>query len=101
MAIFFNNQLNKASLTGRIGLGISLIVIPLVIVVLYVGVKIRTVNNYADKLTDKYVDIRKPMLYIYVKVGKNKNITEVCINADDVQRSCRKERQRIQTEPGC
>ncbi|MCR5454642.1 MAG: hypothetical protein K6F33_06620 [Bacteroidales bacterium] len=56
MAIF-NNQLNKASLTGRVALGIILIIIPLIVVLLIVWVKVRTVNNYADKLTDQYIDI--------------------------------------------
>ncbi|MBQ5540955.1 MAG: hypothetical protein IIU03_12055, partial [Bacteroidales bacterium] len=83
MAIFFNNQLNKASLTGRIGLGISLIVIPLVIVVLYVGVKIRTVNNYADKLTDKYVDIMQAADAMVIDVNAaNKAITKFAADKD-------------------
>ena len=56
MAIF-DKQLNKASLTGRIALGISLIVIPLVVVLIIVFVKISTVNDYADKLTEEYIDI--------------------------------------------
>ena len=57
MAILLENQLNKFSLTSRIAFGISLIVIPLVVVVIYVFVKQGTVGEYAEKLTNRYVDI--------------------------------------------
>ena len=57
MALLLEKQLNNASLTGRIAFGISLIVIPLVVVVIYVWVKQGKVGDYAEKLTNRYVDI--------------------------------------------
>ena len=57
MALLLENQLNQVSLTSRIAFGISLIIIPLVVVVVYLWVKQGTVNDHADKLTNRYVDI--------------------------------------------
>ena len=74
MAIF-DKQLNKASLTGRIALGISLIVIPLVVVLIIVFVKISTVNDYADKLTEEYIDIMQTADQMVIDVNAaNKGI---------------------------
>ena len=74
MAIF-ENQLNKASLTGRVALGISLIVIPLVIVLIVVWVKISTVNIYAEKLTEDYIDIMQAADQMVIDVNAaNKGI---------------------------
>ena len=74
MAIF-DKQLNKASLTGRIALGISLIVIPLVVVLIIVLVKISTVNDYADKLTEEYIDIMQTADQMVIDVNAaNKGI---------------------------
>ena len=101
MAIFFNNQLNKATLTGRIALGISLIVIPLVIVVLYVGIKIKTVNNYADKLTDKYVDIMQAADAMVIDVNAaHKAITKFAADKDlesnnAAKENCRKAQEKL------
>lgn len=57
MALLLEKQLNNASLTGRVAFGISLIVIPLVIVVIYLWVKQGTMGEYTEKLTNRYVDI--------------------------------------------
>jgi len=57
MAIFFEKQLNKATLTGRVALGISLIVIPLVVVLIVLLVKIGTIDDYADQITNEYTKI--------------------------------------------
>ncbi|MBQ1696660.1 MAG: hypothetical protein II075_02135 [Bacteroidales bacterium] len=74
MAIF-DKQLNKASLTGRVALGISLIVIPLVIVLIVVLVKISTVNIYAEKLTEEYIDIMQTADQMVIDVNAaNKGI---------------------------
>jgi methyl-accepting chemotaxis protein len=77
MAIF-NKQLNKATLTGRVALGISLIAIPLVVVLLIVLVKVRTVNDYADKLTEQYIDIMQAadQMVIYVN-ATNKGVQSI------------------------
>jgi methyl-accepting chemotaxis protein len=73
MAIF-NNQLNKASLTGRVALGISLIVIPLVIVLALVYVKIGSVNSYAEKLTEDYIDIMQAADQMVIDVNAANNV---------------------------
>ncbi len=57
MALLLDKQLNKFSLTSRIAFGISLIIIPLLVVVIYVFVNQGTVGEYAEKLSNKYVDI--------------------------------------------
>ena len=57
MAIFFEKQLNKATLTGRVALGISLIVIPLVVVLIVLLVKIGTIDDYTDQITNEYTKI--------------------------------------------
>ena len=76
MALIFEKQLNRATLTGRIALGISLIVIPLVVVIFVVWAKIRTVDALADKLTDKYVDIMQSADAMVIHVNAvNKTIT--------------------------
>ncbi len=75
MAIFFDKQLNNASLTGRIALGISLIVIPLVVVLIVVLVKVSTVNKYAEKLTEDYIDIMQAADQMVINVNAaNKGI---------------------------
>ena len=57
MALLLDKQLNKFSLTLRIAFGISLIVIPFIVVVIYVWVKQGTIGEYSEKLTTRYVDI--------------------------------------------
>ncbi|MBR4441134.1 MAG: hypothetical protein IKS00_06230 [Bacteroidales bacterium] len=57
MALLLDKQLNKFSLSSRITFGISLIIIPLIVVVIYVFVKQGTVGEYSEKLSNRYVDI--------------------------------------------
>lgn len=95
MALFFDKQLNKATLTGRIALGISLVVIPLVIVLLYVWMKIHTVDEYADKLTDKYVDIMQSADAMVIDVNAaNKAIGNYCRDKDGASQASAKENLR-------
>jgi methyl-accepting chemotaxis protein len=97
MAIF-ENQLNKASLTGRVALGISLIVLPLVIVTIYVGFNIKSVEYYAEKLTDKYVDIMQAADAMVVDVNAaNKGVQNFAKegNGTAIKENCRRAQEKL------
>ncbi len=77
MALIFDKQLDHASLTGRIALGISLIVIPLAVAIFYTWYKLESVNAEAEKLTNKYVDIMQSADAMVIDVNAaNKEITK-------------------------
>lgn len=71
------NKLNKMTLSNRILFGISLTIIPLIAVIIFVGIKISIVNEYAEKLTDKYVDVMQTADAMVIDVNAaNKALTQ-------------------------
>ncbi|MBQ9212797.1 MAG: hypothetical protein IJ150_02495 [Bacteroidales bacterium] len=87
MAVLLENKLNQVSLTSRIAFGISLIVIPLIIVIIFVLVKIESADGYAEKLTNKYVDIMQTADSFVIDVNAvNKNVSLYVQGNIDAQR---------------
>lgn len=83
MAFFIEKHLQKQSLASNVSLGVLVIAIPLVITLLIVLVKIKNADDFADKLTDKYVDIMQSADAMVINV--NASYKQISLYAKEKQ----------------
>ncbi|MBQ3655644.1 MAG: hypothetical protein II956_02195 [Bacteroidales bacterium] len=106
MAFLLDKQLRNTSLSFNVSLGVLVVSLPLLITLLVVFAKVRSADDFADKLTDKYVDIMQTADAMVIDVNAaNKNITLYAQNKQAENRNvalenCRKAQAKLDALSG-
>ena len=101
MAFILDKQLRNASLSFNVSLGVLVVSLPLLITLLIVLVKVKSADDFANKLTDKYVDVMQTADALVIDVNAaNKHITlyaqtRQIENRNAASENCRKAQTKL------